>query len=79
MRRDDARQPPGGRQVHLGPRRERDQVESLGRASPQLAVRVRDERGAVADARRPLTVSSTWFWPPRQVRAVSMCSENTVL
>src|SRR4051812_1184488 len=29
-------------------------------------------------ARRPLTVSSTWFWPPRHVRAVSTCSENTL-
>ena len=27
-------------------------------------------------ARRPSTVTSTWFCPPRQVRAVSMCSEN---
>ncbi len=27
-------------------------------------------------ARRPITVTSTWFWPPRHVRAVSMCREN---
>ncbi len=25
---------------------------------------------------RPVTVSSTWFWPPRQVRAVSMWSDR---
>src|SRR5262249_18629522 len=28
--------------------------------------------------RRPLTVSSTWFWPPLQVRAVSTCKENMI-
>ena len=29
--------------------------------------------------RRPSTVSSAWFWPPRQVRAVSMWSESIAL
>ena len=47
-------------------------------AAPQLAVGMRDQRGAMADARRPLTVSRTWFCPPRQVRAVSMWRENIV-
>jgi hypothetical protein len=37
---------------------------------------VRDEHRAMAGGAHPSTVSSTWFWPPRQVRAVSMCSEN---
>ncbi len=38
-----------GREVHLGPRRDRDQVEAFGRAAAQLAVGVRHERGALAD------------------------------
>ena len=74
---DDARQPPGRSEVHLRARRDRNQLESFAGAAPQLAVRVRDERRTMTDrAFRPLTVSRTWFWPPRQVRAVSMWSEN---
>ena len=45
---------PRRRQIHLGPRRQRDQLEPFGRAPPQLAVRVRDERRALAD--RPQAV-----------------------
>ena len=46
---DDARQTPGGRQVHLGPRRNRNQLEPLAGAPPQLAVRMRHQRGTMAD------------------------------
>ena len=46
---DDARQPPGRRQVHLGARRERDELEAFGGAAAQLAVRMRDERGPMPD------------------------------
>jgi hypothetical protein len=35
------------------------------------------ERRPMTDRSWPLTVSSTWFCPPRHVRAVSICSENT--
>ena len=38
-------------EIHLGARRERDQLEPFGRAAPQLAVRMRDERRALADRR----------------------------
>ena len=44
-----ARQPPRRRQIHLGPRRDRDQLEPFGGAPPQLAVRMRDQRRAMAD------------------------------
>ena len=40
---------PRGGQIHLGPRRDRNQVEPFGRAPPQLAVRMRDQRRAMAD------------------------------
>ena len=50
---EDARQPPRGAQVHLGLRRERDEVEPLLRALPQLAVRVRDEHRPVAERAQP--------------------------
>ena len=43
------RQPPGGRQVHFGPRRERNQLEPFGGPAPQLAVGMRHERRALAD------------------------------
>ena len=36
-------------QIHLGARRERDEVEPFGDAAAQLAVRVRDQRRALAD------------------------------
>ena len=36
-------------EIHLGARRERDELESFGRAPAQLAVRVRDERRPMAD------------------------------
>ena len=48
-RSNDPRQPPRRRQIHLGARRDRDQVETFRGAPAQLAVRVRDERRAVAD------------------------------
>ena len=46
---DDAREAPGRREVHFGAGGERNELEPLLRAPPQLAVRVRDQRGAVAD------------------------------
>ena len=46
---DDARELPAGVEIHLHSRRERNEVEPLGSAPPQLAVRVRDERGTLAD------------------------------
>ena len=46
---DDAREAPRRRQVHLGARRNRNQLESFAGAAPQLAVGVRDERGPMAD------------------------------
>ena len=49
-----ARETPRRRQIHLGPWRDGNQVEAFLHSPPQLAVRVRDERGAVAD--RPQTV-----------------------
>ena len=36
-------------EIHLGPRRDRNQLEPFGRAPPQLAVGVRDQRRAMAD------------------------------
>ena len=51
---DDARETPGGREIHFGARRDRDQLEPLGRAPPQLAVRMGDERGALADRPQPV-------------------------
>ena len=41
-------------EVHLGARRDRDQVEPLRGAPAQLAVRVRDQRRAVADRAQPV-------------------------
>ena len=41
--------PPRRRQVDLGPRRDRNQLEPFAGAPPQLAVGVRDERRAMAD------------------------------
>jgi hypothetical protein len=46
---DDARQPPGGREVELGTRRERDEVGSLGRTPAQLALRVCDEHRTMTE------------------------------
>ncbi len=51
---DDPRELPRRRQVHLGPRRDRNQVEPLRGAPAQLAVRVRDQRRAVADRAQPV-------------------------
>mgnify|MGYP003694238259 CR=1 FL=1 len=45
----DARQPPRRRQIHLGARRERDELEAFRRAPPQLAVGMRDQRRALPD------------------------------
>src|SRR5206468_9248147 len=42
-------EPPGGREIQLGARRERDYVERVPGAAPDLAVRMHDERRAVAD------------------------------
>ena len=44
-----AGQPPRRREIHLGARRERDELEPFGRPAAQLTVRVRDERRAMAD------------------------------
>ena len=55
---DDARQPPGRGEVHLGARRERDQLEPFRRALPQLAVRVRDERRPLADRAQAVAPST---------------------
>ena len=67
------RQLPAGLQIQLVAGRERDEVESLRRAPAQLA-RPGARRACARwpAARRPITVSSTWFCPPRQVVAVSM-------
>ena len=46
---DQPREPPRRRQIHFRPRRQRNQVEALGGALPQLAERMRDERRALAD------------------------------
>ncbi len=46
---DHPRQPPCGRQIHFRARRERDQLEPLASAAPQLAARMRDERRPLAD------------------------------
>ncbi len=46
---DDAVQPPRSGEVHLGFRRERNELEPFGGALAQLAVRMRDERGTLAD------------------------------
>ena len=46
---EQARQAPRRRQIHLRPRRERDEVEPFLRALPQLAVRMRDEHRAMAE------------------------------
>ena len=45
---DDARQPPGGGQVHLSLRRKRDEVEPFGGPLPQFAFRMRHEHRPVA-------------------------------
>jgi len=44
-----AQQAPGGRQVHLGSRSDGDEFEAFGGAAAELAVWVRDQRGAVTD------------------------------
>ena len=46
---DDSREPPGRGQIHLGARRDRNQIQAFGRAAAELAVRVRDQRGAMPD------------------------------
>ena len=46
---EDARQPPGGREVDLAARRERDQVVALAHPPQQLAFGMRDERRAMAE------------------------------
>jgi hypothetical protein len=46
---DHPREPPRRREIHFGARRQRHQFEALRRAPPQLAVRVRDERGPLPD------------------------------
>src|SRR4051812_33987606 len=57
-----------------------------GTSSSPSAARLRSSPSGCATSaarwpisRSPLTVSRTWFCPPRQVLAVSMCSENIVL
>src|SRR5947209_5250754 len=56
-----------------------------GTSSSPSAARLRSSPSGCATSaarwpisRKPLTVSRTWFCPPRQVRAVSMWSENMV-
>jgi hypothetical protein len=44
----NAREAPRGVEIELGPRRQRDQVQSFRRPLPQLSVRVRDQQ-------RPMT------------------------
>ena len=56
--------------------RERDELEAPPPRACELATRVRDEQRALADLAQPITVRSTWFCPPRQEVAVSMCSER---
>ena len=46
---DDARQLPGGGKIHLGARRERDELESLRHALHQFAAGMRHERRALTD------------------------------
>ena len=45
----DARQPPRGGEIHLRARRQRNEVEPLFGAPPQLAAGMGDERGAVPE------------------------------
>ena len=46
---DDPREPPGRGEVHLGARRERDEVQAFGRAAAKLAVGMRNQRGPMPD------------------------------
>ena len=46
---EQARQPPRRAEIHLGLRRERDEVQAFLRALPQLAARMRDEHRAMAE------------------------------
>ena len=46
MTRDE---PPRRGEVHLGARRDRDEVQPFGGAAPELAVGMRDQRGAMPD------------------------------
>ena len=73
---DDARQPPGRWQIHLAARGDRHHLDVGGQALAQFAVRVGDDHHAVSAGAEAPAVSSTWFWPPRHVRAVSIWSEN---
>lgn len=45
---NDARQFPGGREVHLAPRSKRDEIGALHRAAIELSLAVRDEHGAMS-------------------------------
>ena len=46
---DDSRKPPCGRQIHLGARRDGNQVEPLRGATSQLAVGMRDQGRPLPD------------------------------
>ena len=50
---DDARQLPRRRQIDLVARRERHEIGPFGRAAIELALRVRDEHGLVAERAQP--------------------------
>ena len=44
----DTREPPCRREIHLGARRDGNQLESFRRTPPQLPIGMRDERRALA-------------------------------
>ena len=51
---DETREPPGRGEVHLGLRRDWNQLEAFDHALPQLAIRVRHDRGALTDGPQPI-------------------------
>ena len=51
---EQTRQLPGGRQIHLGSGRERNEIEPFGHAPPQLAIGVRDERRPLSNGAQPV-------------------------
>ena len=52
-RADDAREPPGRGEIHLGARRQRHQIVALAGAPVQHAARVRDQHGPMAALAHP--------------------------
>src|SRR5262249_22535939 len=48
------RELPGRGEIHFGPRDERNQIEPFRGAAPQLAVGMRDERGAMPERSQPV-------------------------